>query len=88
MPREDNTYRKNLDEQDLTALAEMCANVARNVAGNSKQSDKAHALRVEWVRLGLNRALNDGDKKGAEESLKKRMVEFLAEVPGWMLNGV
>ena len=80
--------RKNLHEQDLTALAEMCANVARNTSANPKQSDTAHALRVEWVRLGLNRSLNDGDKTGAEESLKKRMLEFLGEVPTWMLSGL
>jgi hypothetical protein len=83
MTRED---RKNLHEQDLTALAEMCANVARNTSADSKQSDKAHALRVEWVRLSVGRLLK-GEKTGAEESLKKRMAEFLAEVPGWMLSG-
>ena len=83
MTREDNIYRKNLLDQNLTALADMCANVARNVSADHKQSDMAHALRVEWVRL--DRSLNDGDKTGAEESLKKRISEFLAEVAGWML---
>jgi hypothetical protein len=83
MTREDNIYRKNLLDQNLTALADMCANVARNVSADHKQSDMAHALRVEWVRL--DRSLNDRDKTGAEESLKKRIAEFLAEVPGWML---
>lgn len=86
MTRED-IYRKNLHEQDLQGLAEMCANVARNTSANSKQSDKAHALRVEWVRLSVGRLLN-GEKADAEESLKKRMAEFLAAVPGWMLSGV
>jgi hypothetical protein len=79
--------RKNLHEQDLKGLAEMCANVARNLSADHKQSDAAHALRVEWVRLGIDRSLS-GDKTGAEESLKKRMAELLAEVPAWMLSGV
>ena len=86
MDREDNIYRKNLNELDLTGLAEFCANVARNVSANSKQLDTAHAPRMEWVRLGLDRSL-DGDKTEAKESLKKRMGEFLAGVPSWMLSG-
>jgi hypothetical protein len=86
MDREDNIYRKNLNELDLTGLAELCANVARNVSANSKQLDTAHALRMEWVRLGLDRSL-DGDKTEAKESLKKRMGEFSAGVPSWMLSG-
>jgi len=86
MDREDNIYRKNLNELDLTGLAELCSNVARNVYANSKQLDTAHALRMEWVRLGLDRSL-DGDKTEAKESLKKRMGEFLAGVPSWMLIG-
>jgi hypothetical protein len=85
MTRE-NINRKNLHEQDLQGLAEMCAKVARNTSADSKQSDRAHALRVEWVRLSVGRLLN-GEKTGVEESLKKRIAEFLAEVPGWMLTG-
>jgi hypothetical protein len=83
----DNIYRKPLHEQDLAGLAELCANVARNVSADSKQSDTAHALRVEWVQLSLKRSLDD-DKTEAEASLKKRMQEFLSEVPTWMLSGV
>jgi hypothetical protein len=67
MDREDNIYRKNLNELDLTGLGELCANVARKVFANSKQSDTAHALRMEWVRLSLDR-LTNGDKTEAKES--------------------
>ena len=49
MSHEDNIYPKELHEQDLTELAELCAKVARNVSADSKQSDTAHALRMEWV---------------------------------------
>jgi len=86
MDRNDNIYQRPLHEQDLTGLAELCANVARNTSANSKQSDMAHALRVEWVRLGINGTL-DGGHTEAEKSLKKRMEEFLAEIPAWMLTG-
>jgi hypothetical protein len=85
MDRGDNTYRKNLHDPDLTRLAELCANVANNSSDN-KQSGTAYALRVEWVRLHLNRPPSD-DKTGAEEeSLKKRMAEFLVGVPSWMVS--
>jgi hypothetical protein len=87
MDREDGIYRKNLPEQDLTELAELCGNVARDVSANSKQSDTAHALRVEWARLGLDRSLNS-DKTEAEASLKERMMEFLDGIPAWMMSGV
>jgi hypothetical protein len=56
MDRDDTIYRKPLPEQDFTGLADLCASVARNVSANSKQSDTAHALRVEWLRLGLDRS--------------------------------
>jgi hypothetical protein len=87
MDRDQTIYQRPLNERDLAGLAELCANVARNVSANSKQSDTAHALRVEWVRLGLDHSM-DGDKTEAEKSLKKRMVQFLVEVPTWMLSGL
>jgi hypothetical protein len=86
MDRDDNIYRKSLHDQDLTGLAQMCANVALNTSADSKQSDMAHALRLEWLRLGLDRLL-DGGKTEAEMFLKKRMTDFLAGVPSWMLTG-
>jgi hypothetical protein len=82
----DNTYGKPLHEQDLAGLAELCANVAYNLSADHKQSDTAHTLRVEWVRLGLDTSL-DGARTEAEASLRKRMIEFLAEVPTWMSKG-
>jgi len=86
MDRED-IYRKTLQEQDLTGLAELCGNVARHSSADYRQSQNAHALRMEWLRLGLDRSQN-GDKTEAEASLKKRMQEFLSEVPTWMLKGL
>jgi hypothetical protein len=87
MERKDITNRKPLHEQDLTGLADMCANVARNTSTERRQSDTAHALRVEWIRLDIDRSL-DGNKTEAEASLKKRMFEFLSGVPAWMLSGL
>ena len=83
----DDIYQKTLPELDLTGLSQLCANVARNVSANRKQADTAHSLRVEWVQLGLKNLL-DGGHTEAEMSLKKRMLEFLVEVPSWMWTGV
>jgi len=69
---------------DLTALADLCVNVARSVSTDFKQSDTAHKLQVEWIRLSLDGAA----KAEAKDSLKKRMVEFLSGVPRWMASGV
>jgi hypothetical protein len=83
----DNIYQKPLHALDLAGLAELCANVARNVSADSKQTDSAHALHVEWIQLGLKHSLDHGHTE-AEKSLKKRMVEFLAGVPTWMSKGL
>jgi hypothetical protein len=77
---------KNLHELNSTQVANLCANVARNVAADRRQGDTAHALRLEWRRLRFD-ALN-GNKSEVEASLRKRMLELLAEVPSWMLSGV
>ena len=82
-----NVYGKELHEQDLMGLDELCANVARNVSADPKQSDIAHALRMEWLRLRLHTSL-DGVSAEAEGFLKKRMVEFLAGVPTWVSRGL
>jgi hypothetical protein len=84
--RSSRIYGKNLHDQDLTGLAELCGNVARHSSADYRQSQTAHALRVEWLRLNLG-SLN-GDRTEAEKSLKKRMEEFLAGVPSWMLRGL
>jgi len=54
MDRKDSIYGKNLHELDLAGVAELCANVAANLSAEREQSDTAHALRVEWVRLGID----------------------------------
>jgi hypothetical protein len=86
MDREDSIYLKTPHELDLTGLAELCGNVARHSSADYRQSQTAHALRVEWLRLNLG-SLN-GDRTEAENSLKKRMAEFLVGVPSWMLRGL
>jgi hypothetical protein len=50
------------------------------VPPNHKQSDAAHALRLESVRLHLDRSMQD-KVEAEEESLKNRMAEFLAGIP-------
>lgn len=87
MDRQENIYGKNLHQQDLEGLAQLCGNVAMNHSANHAQTDTAHALRVEWARLGLDRSLNS-DKTQAEGSLKKRMMEFLDGIPAWMMSGI
>ena len=83
----DAIYRKPLHELDLTELAELCTNVARHSSANRNQTDAAHALRQEWVQLGLKHLLDHGHTE-PEESLRKRMLEFLAGVPTWMVKGL
>jgi hypothetical protein len=83
--REKSIYRKTVHEQDLAGLAELCGNVARHSSADYRQSQTAHALRVEWLQLNLGSP--NSDKTEAENSLKKRMAEFLAGVPTWMLTG-
>jgi hypothetical protein len=84
MDREDDIYQNNFREPGLSGLALLCANVAKHRSANRKQSDAAHALRVEWVRL--DRSPHDDKVEAEEESLKKRMAEFLAGVPSWMMR--
>ena len=81
----DNMYRKNIQELDLKALAQLCSYVSRNRFANRQQTDTAHALRVEWVQLALVRR---GDTKAEEDFLRNRMAEFLAAVPTWMTSGI
>jgi hypothetical protein len=86
MDGQDESYPNNFREQDLSGLALLCANVAKNRSADRKQSDAADALRLEWVRL--DRSRHDTVEAEAEEkSLKKRMAEFLAKVPTRMMRG-
>ena len=86
MDRE-NIYRKPLHELDLTGLTELCANVSHNLSADRNQGDTAHALYTEWTRLRLEGSLDHGTTE-PEQSLRKRMIEFLAEVPTWMSRGI
>jgi hypothetical protein len=79
----DSIYQKPLHEQDLAGLAELCANVAINHSADSTQTDTAHALRLEWIRLRLDHATD-----GKNEALRKRMLDFLSELPAWMMSGL
>ena len=86
MDRQDESYPNNFREQDLSGLALLCANVAKNRSADRKQSDAADALRLEWARL--DRSPHDTVEAEAEEkALKKRMAEFLAEVPTRIMRG-
>ena len=63
--------------------------MAVNRSANHTQTDTAHALRVEWVRLNLNHSHHGKDgKKEPEASLGKHMLEFLVGVPAWMMSGL
>lgn len=88
MDRKDNLYCKNLHELDLDELAEFCGNVAINHSANQTQAETAHSLRMESIRLSLNHSPRDDEKEAKRESLKKRMVEFLSDLPSWMMSGV
>lgn len=86
MDREDDIYHNNFLEQNLSGLALLCANVAKKSSADRKQSDAAHTLWVEWVQLHSERTPHDGQVEAEEQSLKKRMAEFLAGVPPWMMR--
>jgi hypothetical protein len=77
--RRDGIYRRRVSLnkiwQDSLSFAEMwLANSADN-----RQLDIAHGLRAEWVRLEVR--YRDDKTEAERDSLKKRMVEFLATVP-------
>jgi Tfp pilus assembly protein PilV len=78
----DDIYRKKISEVGLTGLAELCGNVAHNRAASRTQADTAYSLRAQWLLMSLDHA-TESDK----ESLKKRMADFLADIPAWMRNG-
>jgi hypothetical protein len=70
-----------LERKSLIELAVLCGNVAVSPSADKGTVDKAHALRLEWVRLNEppNPVFEEQQKVEAQqESLKKRMVEFLA----------
>jgi hypothetical protein len=65
MDRDETIYQRPLHEQDLAGLVELCTNVARNLSANSRQSDTAHALRAEWLRLSLDHSLDGARISGS-----------------------
>jgi hypothetical protein len=75
--------RKNICELDLVGLAELCRNVAGNCSASPTQADTAHGFRVQWIRMSLDHA-TEADKR----ALKKRMADFLTDVPAWLRSGL
>ncbi len=70
-----------LEGKSLTELAALCGNVTSNPAADPAAIEKAHALRLEWVRLQHPLHLDSTEQQKIEaqkESLKKRMAEFLS----------
>jgi hypothetical protein len=73
--------REELERENLTVLAVLCGKVAGDPSADSATVDKAHALRLEWVRLqqAPHPVLKEQQKIEAQkESLRKRMAEFLS----------
>jgi len=85
MNREDDFCHNHFLERNVSGLALLCANVAKKCSADRKQSDAAHALWVEWVQLHSERTAQD-NIEAEDESLKKRMAEFLAGVPPLMMR--
>lgn len=87
MDLKDCIHGNHLRELELAELAELCTNIAMNRSANHTQTDTAHVLRMEWIRLSLDHPSGDG-KKDAVASLRERMLEFLSGVPAWMTSGL
>lgn len=71
---------EKLEHKNLTELAVLCGKVAAIPSADKGIVETAHALRLEWVRLqqSLHPSLSEQQKiEAQQESLKKRMVEFL-----------
>lgn len=50
------------------------------------RSDSTSLKGRPWVRLHLDSSPHDDKVEAEEESLKKRMTEFLAGAPSWMMR--
>lgn len=61
-------------------LAALCGSVVHNHSADAPQANAGHKLRMEWVRLTVTQV---EDPAEAENSLRKRMVEFLPAIPPW-----
>jgi hypothetical protein len=76
--------KQELEAIPLTRLAAMCGKVADDVSTFGAQlSDKAQALRTEWVSLAASETPQSSDYKTHQQvqakkaALKTRMVGFL-----------
>jgi hypothetical protein len=64
--------------KSLAELAQLCGKIAGNPGADSKTADKAHELRLEWVRL-QQPMRQPKEQQKLEAQLKDRMAEFLAK---------
>jgi len=55
----------------------LCGKIAGNPGADSETADKAHQLRLEWVRL-QQPMHQPKEQQRLETQLKDRMAEFLA----------
>jgi hypothetical protein len=70
--------KEDLERKRLPALAALCAQIAGSPSVDKETADKAHRLRVEWIRLQqLSRSSAEDHSKF--DSLKKHMIEFLTQ---------
>jgi hypothetical protein len=77
--------RQELERKNLTDLAVLCGKVADSRSTDSGTARKARELKQEWALLIAQEphpVLEEQKKIEAQkESLRKRMVDFLAVVP-------
>jgi hypothetical protein len=79
--------KADLEEMHLVDLAVMCGNVADNPSADSVTAEKARGFKRDWVLLIAKETPPPNELKTREEierqkeSLKKRMIEFLAGTP-------
>lgn len=70
--------KEQLECKRLPALAALCAQIAGCPSVDKQTADKAHKLRVEWIRLQqLSRSSVEDHSKF--DSLKRHMIEFLTQ---------
>jgi hypothetical protein len=76
--------KQELEHENLTKLAARCQELADDPSAGSAAAEKARGLKQEWVSLiraatpPLSEAKELKEIKAQEQSLKARMVTFLA----------
>lgn len=70
--------KEELKRKRLPALASLCAQIAGSPSVDKETADKAHRLRVEWIRLQQLSHFSPEDQEKIE-SLKKHMIDFLTQ---------